>query len=62
MAIEEWAVGYEKRETMEFPAAPRFFPKAQIIQVRGAERVGRRVRFATCLWMSELLRARIQLR
>jgi len=40
MAIEEWAVGYEKRETMEF-AGGTIIPKAQIIQVRGAERVGR---------------------
>ena len=40
MAIEEWAVDYEKRETMEF-AGGTIIPKAQIVQVRGAERVGR---------------------
>lgn len=40
MAIEEWAVEYEKRETMEF-AGGTIIPKAQIVQARGAERVGR---------------------
>jgi acetylornithine deacetylase/succinyl-diaminopimelate desuccinylase-like protein len=40
MAIEEWAVEYEKRETIEF-AGGTIIPKAQIVQIRGAERVGR---------------------
>ena len=44
MAIEEWAVGYEKRETMEF-AGGTIIPKAQIIQVRGAKGSDARVRF-----------------
>jgi acetylornithine deacetylase/succinyl-diaminopimelate desuccinylase-like protein len=40
MAIEEWAVEYEKRETIEFPGGT-IIPKAQIVQASGAERVGR---------------------
>jgi acetylornithine deacetylase/succinyl-diaminopimelate desuccinylase-like protein len=40
MAIEEWAVEYEKRETLEF-AGGTIIPKAQIVQACGAERVGR---------------------
>jgi acetylornithine deacetylase/succinyl-diaminopimelate desuccinylase-like protein len=40
MAIEEWAVQYEKRETMEFTGGT-IIPKAQIIDVRGSEGVGR---------------------
>ena len=40
MAIEEWAVEYEKRETIEF-AGGTIIPKARIVQIRGAERVGR---------------------
>ena len=40
MAIEEWAVEYEKRETMEF-AGGTIIPKAQIVEVRGGEKVSR---------------------
>jgi acetylornithine deacetylase/succinyl-diaminopimelate desuccinylase-like protein len=40
MAIEAWAVEYEKRETMAF-AGGTIIPKAQIVEVRGADRVGR---------------------
>lgn len=40
MAIEEWAVRYEKRETMEF-AGGTIIPKAQIVDIRGSEGVGR---------------------
>ena len=40
MAIEEWAVEYEKRETMEF-AGGTIIPKAQIVEVRGGGRVSR---------------------
>jgi acetylornithine deacetylase/succinyl-diaminopimelate desuccinylase-like protein len=40
MAIEEWAVAYEKRETMEFPGGT-IIPKAQIIEVRGGGKISR---------------------
>src|SRR5258707_12854282 len=40
MAIEKWAVEYEKRETMEF-AGGTIIPKAQIVEVRGSEKVNR---------------------
>ena len=40
MAIEEWAVDYEKRETMEF-AGGTIIPKAQIVEVRGGGKVSR---------------------
>ncbi len=40
MAIEKWAVEYEKRETMEF-AGGTIIPKAQIVEVRGSEKVSR---------------------
>jgi acetylornithine deacetylase/succinyl-diaminopimelate desuccinylase-like protein len=40
MAIEEWAVQYEKRETLEFVGGT-IIPKAQIVDVRGSEHVGR---------------------
>ena len=40
LAIEEWAVEYERRETLEFSGGT-IIPKAQIVQARGAERVGR---------------------
>ena len=39
-AIEAWAVEYKKRETMEF-AGGTIIPKAQLVEVRGSERVGR---------------------
>jgi acetylornithine deacetylase/succinyl-diaminopimelate desuccinylase-like protein len=39
-ALEEWAVEYEKRETLQF-AGGTIIPKAQIVDVRGGERVGR---------------------
>jgi acetylornithine deacetylase/succinyl-diaminopimelate desuccinylase-like protein len=40
MAIEDWAVQYEKRETMEF-AGGTIIPKAQIVNLGGATVVGR---------------------
>jgi acetylornithine deacetylase/succinyl-diaminopimelate desuccinylase-like protein len=40
MAIEEWAAQYEKRETIEFVGGT-IIPKAQIVDVRGSEGVGR---------------------
>ena len=40
MAIEEWAVDYEKRETVEF-AGGKIIPKAQIVEVRGGEKISR---------------------
>ena len=40
MAIEDWAVQYEKRETMKF-AGGTIIPKAQIVEVRGGRGVGR---------------------
>lgn len=40
MAIEEWAVQYEKRETIGF-AGGTIIPKAQMVDVRGSEVVGR---------------------
>jgi acetylornithine deacetylase/succinyl-diaminopimelate desuccinylase-like protein len=39
-ALEEWAVAYEKRETFKF-AGGTIIPKAQIVDVRGGDRVGR---------------------
>lgn len=39
-AIEEWAIAYEKRETVKF-AAGTIIPKAQIVEVRGGGRVNR---------------------
>lgn len=40
MAIEEWAVDYEKRETMEFPGG-KIVPKAQIVDVHGGAKISR---------------------
>ncbi len=40
MAIEEWAVDYETRETMEF-AGGKIIPKAQIVEVRGGATISR---------------------
>src|SRR5262245_19946680 len=40
MAIEEWAVAYERRETIEFPGGT-IIPKAQIVEVRGGEKISR---------------------
>ncbi len=40
MAIEEWAVDYERRETMRFSGGT-IVPKAQIVDVRGSSGVGR---------------------
>jgi len=40
MAVEAWAVNYEKRETMVFPGGT-IIPKAQIVEVRGSGRVSR---------------------
>ncbi|MPZ77897.1 MAG: M20/M25/M40 family metallo-hydrolase [Deltaproteobacteria bacterium] len=40
LALEDWAVQYEKRETIEF-AGGTIIPKAQIVEVRGGEGVGR---------------------
>jgi acetylornithine deacetylase/succinyl-diaminopimelate desuccinylase-like protein len=39
-AIEEWAVAYEKRETLKFSGGT-IIPKAQIVEVRGGSRVSR---------------------
>ena len=39
-AIEEWAVAYEKRETLKFSGGT-IIPKAQIVEVRGGGRVSR---------------------
>ena len=39
-AVEEWAVEYEKRETFKF-AGGTIIPKAQIVDMRGGDRVGR---------------------
>ena len=39
-AFEDWAVQYEKRETIEF-AGGTIIPKAQIVEVRGGAGVGR---------------------
>ena len=39
-AIEEWAVAYEKRETLKF-AGGTIIPKAQIVEVHGSGRVSR---------------------
>jgi acetylornithine deacetylase/succinyl-diaminopimelate desuccinylase-like protein len=39
-AIEEWAVAYEKRETLKFSGGT-IIPKAQIVDVRGGDHVGR---------------------
>ena len=39
-AIEEWAVAYEKRETVKFSGGT-IIPKAQIVEVRGSGRVSR---------------------
>jgi acetylornithine deacetylase/succinyl-diaminopimelate desuccinylase-like protein len=39
-AFEDWAVEYEKRETMKF-AGGTIIPKAQIVEVRGGAGVGR---------------------
>ena len=40
LALEEWAIEYEKRETLAF-AGGTIIPKAQVVDVRGADRVGR---------------------
>lgn len=40
LALEDWAVEYEKRETLEF-AGGTIIPKAQIVEVRGGKGVGR---------------------
>ncbi len=40
LAIEEWARDYEKRESMEF-AGGTIIPKAQIVEVRGGEKISR---------------------
>jgi acetylornithine deacetylase/succinyl-diaminopimelate desuccinylase-like protein len=40
MAIEDWAVQYEKRETMHFVGGT-IIPKAQIVDLRGSTVVGR---------------------
>ena len=40
MAIEGWAVEYEKRETVEFTGGT-IIPKAQVVHASGAEKVGR---------------------
>jgi acetylornithine deacetylase/succinyl-diaminopimelate desuccinylase-like protein len=40
LALEEWAVQYEKRETVEF-AGGTIIPKAQVVEVRGGNEVGR---------------------
>ena len=39
-AFEDWAIQYEKRETIEF-AGGTIIPKAQIVEVRGGAGVGR---------------------
>jgi len=39
-AIEEWAVAYEKRETLKFSGGT-IIPKAQIVEVHGSGRVSR---------------------
>ena len=39
-AFEDWAVRYEKRETIEF-AGGTIIPKAQIVEVRSSGRSGR---------------------
>jgi acetylornithine deacetylase/succinyl-diaminopimelate desuccinylase-like protein len=39
-AVEEWAIEYEKRETLKF-AGGTIIPKAQIVDMRGGDRVGR---------------------
>ena len=39
-ALEEWAIEYEKRETFKFPGGT-IIPKAQIVDMRGGDRVGR---------------------
>ena len=39
-AIEEWAVAYEKRETLKFSGGT-IIPKVQIVEVRGSGRVSR---------------------
>ena len=39
-AVEEWAMEYEKRETLKF-AGGTIIPKAQIVDLRGGDRVGR---------------------
>ena len=36
-AFEDWAVRYEKRETIEF-AGGTIIPKAQIVEVRGGRK------------------------
>jgi acetylornithine deacetylase/succinyl-diaminopimelate desuccinylase-like protein len=40
LALEEWAVQYEKRETLDF-AGGTIIPKAQIVEIRGGGEVGR---------------------
>lgn len=40
LALEEWAVRYEKRERTEFPGGT-IVPKAQVVSVRGASDPGR---------------------
>jgi acetylornithine deacetylase/succinyl-diaminopimelate desuccinylase-like protein len=38
--VEKWAIEYEKRETLKF-AGGTIIPKAQIVDMRGGDRVGR---------------------
>ena len=40
LALEDWAVQYEKRETMQF-AGGTIIPKAQIVEIKGGGEVGR---------------------
>ncbi|MGH7817944.1 MAG: M20 family metallopeptidase [Candidatus Binatia bacterium] len=40
LALEQWAVEYEKRETMKF-AGGTIIPKAQIVEARGGKGIGR---------------------
>jgi acetylornithine deacetylase/succinyl-diaminopimelate desuccinylase-like protein len=40
LAVEQWAVDYEKRETFEFPGGT-IIPKAQVVEVSGGSEVGR---------------------
>jgi acetylornithine deacetylase/succinyl-diaminopimelate desuccinylase-like protein len=40
MALEQWAIDYEKRETFEFSGGT-IIPKAQIVEVSGGSEVGR---------------------
>jgi acetylornithine deacetylase/succinyl-diaminopimelate desuccinylase-like protein len=40
LALEQWAVDYEKRETMKFSGGT-IIPKAQIVEARGGKGIGR---------------------